>query len=213
MFVYLDGTETELESEYESDSEPELPDQPENAESVTTPFTDLFRWLLILILTWHIAHTISGTPINELLQFIARGFSIASSLFCLPVGLGLSAFPASLYLAYKYLNIEMDDFHMHVLCPRCYALYNYSESVSPNLDGSYSVKRCAFPLHPQRNRRLPCNSPLVRPIHLSSGARRLYALHTYVSKSFKDSLQRILLRKDNHLKLEAWRNRTVSLMA
>ena len=76
-------------------------------------------------------------------------------------------------------------------------------------DRSFSVKRCsyiAFPQHPQRNRRLECSTPLVKPVNLS---RRLYALHYYVAKSLTDSLQRILIRKAVHLKVEAWRNRHI----
>lgn len=180
--------EGETESEYESDSEPEILGQ----SPPDTQFADLFRWLLILILTCHIAHSISGAAINDLLQFIARAFSVTGSILSSPLGVGLSAFPASLYLAYKYLKIEIDDFQKHVLCPKCYTLYDYGEMLKANADGSYSVKRCThieFPYHPQRNRRLPCSAPLVRPIHLSSGSKRLYALHCFVRKGFIDSLQ------------------------
>ena len=131
-------------------------------QPVGTQYSHLFRWLLILILTWHIAHNISGTAINELLQFIAKAFSVTGSLVSSPFGMGLSAFPATLYLAYKYLKIELDDFDKYVLCPNCYSLYGYDEMLKPNSDGSLSVKRCnyvAFPQHPHRNRRLLCNTP------------------------------------------------------
>lgn len=108
--------------------------------------------------------------------------------------------------------MESDTFTKHVLCPKCYSLYDYDEMLKAEQDGSLHVRRCThieFPLHPQRNRRLPCNTPLVRPINLSSGSRRLYALHCYVSKSIVDSLQRILLYNGVHLQLESWRNRRI----
>lgn len=66
-----------------------------------------------------------------------------------------------------------------------------------------------FPLHPQKNGRLPCNAPIVRPINLSNNSKRLYALHLYVSKRLHDAIQRILLRDNIHVKMEAWRNRRV----
>lgn len=96
----------------------------------------------------------------------------------------------------------------YVLCPKCHSLYDFKMIVQDTL----AVKRCtriAFPSHPQRNRRLACSTPLVKQVSLSNGSKRIYALHCYVCKSLKDSLQRILLRKDVHLKLEAWRNRTI----
>ena len=58
-------------------------------------------------------------------------------------------------------------------------------------------------------RRLPCSTPLVRLINLSSGSKRLCALNCYVSKSLSDAIQRILLCKGMHDKIEPWRNRCV----
>ena len=110
----------DTDSEYESNSEVEAMEQ----QPVGTQYSHLFHWLLILILTWHIAHSISGTAIYELLQFIAKAFSVTGSLLSSPFGMDLSAFPASLYLAYKYLKIDLDDFDKYVLCPNCYSLYD-----------------------------------------------------------------------------------------
>lgn len=197
--------ETDIESEYESDSETECP--PTQQSSKPMKFTDLFRWILMIIIAWHIAHDISALALDALLQLIS-----AIESLCSPIALGLSAFPATVYLAYKYLKLDSETFIKHVLCPKCYTLYNYNECLKENPDGSLSVKRCthiAFPCHPQKNRRLQCSTPLVKPINLSSGSRRLYALHCYVTKSLCDSLQRFLLRKDIHLKLEAWRKRSI----
>lgn len=182
----LEDLEEETDSEYESDSETEVPDQ-QTDEPLSFKFTDLFRWLLILIFMWHIAHNISATAVNEMLQVISTAFSTIESIILSPIAMGISAFPATLYLAYKYLNIDSDQFDRYVLCSKCYTLYNHRDTLKANQDGSLTVKRCtrvAFPQHPQQNRRLPCSTPLVKPINLSSGSRRLYALHCYVSKSF-----------------------------
>lgn len=201
-----------MESEYESatDSETELEATPEEFEHNNNKITDMFRWLLILILTWQIGHCISVAAIGELLQFIAKAFSLAESLLSSPVVIGLSAFPTSIYLAHKYLKIERDNFIKYVLCPKCHTLYNYEEMMKP--ESVIGIKSCTFvkfPLHPQKNGRLPCNAPIVRPINLSNNSKRLYALHLYVSKRLHDAIQRILLRDNIHVKMEAWRNRRV----
>lgn len=201
--------ESEYESESESDSETE--DVPRLAPHDKN-FTHLFRWLLIFLLSWQIAHCISAVAMNELLTSIATAFSVAKTLVSSPAAIGLSAFPVSLFVAYRYLGIERDTFVKYALCPKCLSLYDYDHMLKANPDGSVRVKRCTyveFPDHPQRNRRLSCSSPLVRVVHHSNGTKRLYALHCYVRKSLKDALQRILLRKNIHLQLESWRKRNM----
>lgn len=113
------------ESEYESDTESEIEQEALLSEQ-STKFTDMFRWLLILILTWQLGHCVSAAAIGELLQFITKAFSVTESLVS-PIFIGLSAFPASIYLAHKYLKIDCDNFIKYVLCQKCHTLYNYQE--------------------------------------------------------------------------------------
>lgn len=204
---FFDNRIEETDSEYESDeSDSEVPNM---LAEEPMKFSDLFRWLLILIFTWQIAHNISANAAAGMLQFISNAFS-SIEVIVSPVAIGLSAFPASLYLAYKYLKIDSDNFTRHVLCPKCHSLYGYHEVLKANPDGSLSVKRCSYvPHHPQQRRRLACGTPIVKPINLSSGSRRLYALHCYVTKSLTSALERILMRKGMHSKLEAWRKRSI----
>ena len=187
-----------MESEYESESESEEVSSPIPHDKNLFNFVDVFRWLLIFLLTWQIAHCISAAAMNELLASIATAFSVTKTLVSSSAAMGLSAFPVSLYVAYRYLRVETDTFVKYVLCPKCLSLYDYDHMLKAYIE---------FPDHRQRNRRLPCSTPLVRQIHLSNGTKRLYALHCYVQKSLKDALQRILLRKNIHLQLESWRNR------
>ena len=75
-----------MESEYESESESESDSEPEDASSFTPHdknlinFVDVFRWLLIFLLTWQIAHCISAAAMNELLASIAAAFSVTKTL-------------------------------------------------------------------------------------------------------------------------------------
>lgn len=209
IFMHTLGS-CEEESEYESDSEPEISNELQAPQPLN--FAGVFRWLLILIFTWHIAHNISATAVGEILNYISRTLTTVQALVVSPLAAGLSAFPATLFLAYKYLKIDSETFTRYVLCPKCYTLYDYDKMLKADENGSVSVKRCTyieFPAHPQTNRRLPCSAPLVRPITVSSGSKRLYALYCYVCKSLNDALQRILVRDGMHLKLESWRNRAV----
>ena len=83
------------ELEYESDS---------NSKSVECESRSKFTPLdYDFILMWHIAHCISASAVDELLQALAMVFSVTETLFSSPLAIGLSAFPAS-YLTYKYLS-------------------------------------------------------------------------------------------------------------
>ena len=139
--VMESDSEFESESEYESDSSLEFSARPSQPKE-PLKFSQLFRWVLILILTWHIAHSISATAINEMLQFLAAAFSVTEGLVSCSAAVGLSAFPASLYLAYKFLSVDTDNFSKYVLFPKCHRLYDYDEMLQPNPDGSLSIKRC-----------------------------------------------------------------------
>ena len=76
---------------------------------------DVFRWLLIFLLTGQmIAHCISDAAMNELLESVATTFAVRSTIS--PTALGLSVFPVSLYLAYRYLKVDIDSFVKFVLC-------------------------------------------------------------------------------------------------
>ena len=119
-------SEFESESEYESDSSLEFSARPSQPNE-PLKFSQLFRWVLILILTWHIAHSISATAINEMLQFLAAAFSVTEGLVSCSAAVGLSAFPASLYLAYKFLSVDTDNFSKYVLCPKCHRLYDFTK--------------------------------------------------------------------------------------
>lgn len=128
-FISESGDEiADLESEYESESETEYDTSPHHATDTRKQFNlklvDVFRWLLIFLLTWQIAHCISDAAMNELLESIATTFAVTISS---PTALGLSAFPVSLCLAYRYLKVDMDTFVKFVLCPKCLYLYDYNK--------------------------------------------------------------------------------------
>ena len=164
-------SESEYESEYESDIALEADPEANSSENNNIIIVDVFRWLLILILTWQIAHCISATAVG-------KGFVCIRKPNVL---IGLSAFPASVYVAHKYLNIDCDNFIAYVLCPKCHTLYDYKKMLKPG--STLTVKRCrfvTFPLHPMKNRRLPCNTPIVRPINLSQPFNKNIVLTQWV---------------------------------
>ena len=137
-----DILESEYESDYSSESEAESETESNGCSSQSEiKFSDVFYWLLLLLLTWQISHCISATAIDELLQYITQAFSVMGVLSP-SVLIGLSAFPSSLYLAYKYLKIDRDAFSKYVICPKCYSMYNYEQNVEIWANSSKKMQLC-----------------------------------------------------------------------
>lgn len=72
--------------------------------------------------------------------------------------------------------------------------------------------RCSyvmFPNHPQRTRRRPCNTILMKTVRTSCGTTSLYPRQMYCYKSVIESLKELILRPGFIEKCEAWRSRNV----
>lgn len=146
-----ESNDSESGSEYyDSDTDSEY--QEIQADDATNKFADIFHWVLLLVFFWYITHNVSAAALNELLQLLSCIFSLMGELLSSPVAVGLTSFPATLYLAYKYLQIEPDRFMKYVLCPKCHTLYDHNEFMKDNVG---TLKRCMFvrfPSHPLQNR-------------------------------------------------------------
>lgn len=74
-------------------------------------------------------------------------------------------------------------------------------------------ERCSyvkFPNHPQRARRRPCNTLLMKTVRTSSGTTSLYPQQMYCFKSIIESLKEMIKRPGFVEKCEAWRSREVA---
>lgn len=97
-----------------------------------------------------------------------------------------------------------------VVCPACYSLYKFEECFCIDGTGQTIPKKCTqvlFPNHPQRNRQLPCGTPLMKKINMSGGKVKYVPRYTYAYQPVKKSLQRLLHRPGFTERLEHWSSR------
>ena len=115
--------------------------------------------------------------------------------------------PGSLYLAWRLLKVDEDEFIRYVVCPKCDSIYRFDECIVQSGTQLLS-KRCsyvAFKNHPQRWHRTTCNTLLLKTVTLKGGKKKLVARKEYPYMSLIQSLQRILqdpvtLEKCHHWK-------------
>lgn len=156
--------------------------------------------------------SISDKAIGLLLKFIFTLFKVLGILVSSNVVKSIAAqMPGSLYLLKNYnLESKEQQFISYVTCPSCYSLYKYNDCLGVDETGDLSPKRCTFvkfPDHPQRNRRLPCNTPLLKKVNMSGGKVKYVPRYSYSYQPIKQSLQRLLYRAGFSEQLEHWRTR------
>ena len=178
------------------------------AESSTS--TSLIRWFVIFICMWQTVFSISNSAIQVLLKFLHAFIKVFAALSSGLADSVSSQMPSSIYMLHKSLKLENKEFESYVVCPACFSLYLYDNCFEIDSLGEKIPKRCSyvkFPNHPQSNTQLPCNSPLLKKVHLSGGKTVYKSKYIYAYQPLKKSLQRLLMRQGFTEKLEHWRNR------
>lgn len=90
------------------------------------------------------------------------------------------------------------------------ALYKFEDCFCIDGTGQTRPKKCTqvlFPNQPQRNRQLPCGTPLMKKINTSGGKVKYVPRYTYAYQPVKKSLQRLLHRPGFTEQIEHWHSR------
>ena len=132
-------------------------------ESTKSKIQELIKKILLFLLSWQAAFTVSGNAVGFLLTFCGKFFSVlgivtGSSMIVLLTSL----FPTSLYLAYKFLSLNHDEFALYAVCGKSYSIYLRDNCLETNADGAITTKRCnylQFPEHRQTYRRVLAMHP------------------------------------------------------
>lgn len=185
----------------ESSSESDNPVQPNNG------ITTLVSTFLLL---WASLYGISATALNHLIQFLHYMFSLLSSSSPTIASL-LAAFPSSLYMMKKKLNLPKDEFEKYVICSKCSSLYTYEECLQTSISGQTTPKTCnhiAFRHHPMALFRKPCGHNLLKQV-ITKTDKKYYPYKTYCYYSLSKSISSVLSQQDLMDQCEHWRDRVI----
>lgn len=203
----------------------ELPDGiiPENEDESTSANGDCHntghrtssesRSLLMFFLLWQSLYKVSDKGILLLLKFLKGMLQYIAEL-CEFEALKEFAkcIPETMYMVYKTLWFEKDDFEKYAVCPKCKSLYLLKDCVIKKPNGDIASLKCnyvRYPLHPHRTRRQPCGTTLLKTKRSSNGSVYLYPKQMYCYKKVIESIQDLLHKKNFINDCEKWRDRNL----
>lgn len=98
------------------------------------------------------------------------------------------------------------NFIRYVVCRKCHTIYHLKDCINA---GSKRCPHIAYPGHPHRRMRQPCDTLLLKTVELCSRKIIYYPFITYCYMSLECSLGNLLQRENMYPLYEAWRSRRV----
>ena len=121
-----------------------------------------------------------------------------------------AALPSSLYLLWRFLKIDRDNFVKYAVCPSCNSLYDIKDCIVSER-GELKSKKCIFVRflnHPQRWRK-QCDEVLIKRVTLQSGKVVFYPRKIFSYKSVIQSLKGLLHQTGFQELCEEWRKLSI----
>ena len=118
--------------------------------------------------------------------------------------------PQTLYFIEKNLCLHKDNFIKYAACPKCKTLYKFDDCIQWRPNGEEVSKKCRhvnYPQHPQKTRRKPCGTILMKTMRSKSGRTFLYPKQVYCFKKVTSSLEDLINKPNFMDNCEKWRNR------
>ncbi|XP_062579425.1 uncharacterized protein LOC134241375 isoform X2 [Saccostrea cucullata] len=198
------------------DSDPEVWEEvsPESIDSemgvdkdaTKTNITDFLTFFVGMLIYWQTVHHVSDNGMDYLFQniftfFQTIGVQIDNSYFrnlCM-------AFPPSLYMAHKFLNLDKDNFKRYVVCPSCLKLYDLHECVEER-NGVRVAKLCSNEVRVRGRQTAPCRAHLMKEIVCKGNVRKFYPLKVYCYNSIIEGLEGVMKRQEIKEVWEHWKD-------
>lgn len=200
--IWNDVSELDIESDIVKDK------SLQGKSSQNSKVTSLVFWLCLFLCTWQALNLVTDTALNSILSFLSAFFNVLRTESGLIAGVA-ATFPSSVYILWRTLGLQKDNFQRFVVCKKCYALYKFEECIKV-IEGEQISALCSkvnFPNHPQHVRRRACREPLLKTVILSSGKKKLYPFKTYCYKPIQETLYRLVHQKHFEDDCEKWRQR------
>ena len=130
----------------------------EELHPLAKPFV---KWIAALILGFQAACVLPNSATQWIFTSLHILFATLRTVCPTPFLLAVcTLLPGSLYLAWRLLKVDENEFIRYVVCPKCDSIYRFEECIIQSGTQLLS-KHCsyvAFKNHPQRWHRAPCNS-------------------------------------------------------
>ena len=173
------------------------------------------RTLLLFLLLWQSMFRVADRAIVVLIKFFKLFLYIIGRVLKAQLLLNfVKIIPESLYMVEKNLGLQKDSFTKYAVCPKCKTLYNFDDCIRQRPNGETVSAKCShidFPLHPQRARRRPCGTVLMKTTRSRNGKPFLYPKQVYCFKKLSDSLQDLINKPGFMENCEKWRSRSTQL--
>lgn len=196
---------------WDTDQSDEDEDNDDQVECVTKQqqYLRYCRTLSGFLLSWQYRFHLSDTAVSALVIFIASFLTllnaVVNSKFLFSM---LTCLPRTVSMCRNMLGVKK-SFQTFVCRVKCNSLYELG-SCFDKLNGKPASKRCVhveYPNHPMVHfRSKKCGTLLLKEVKIGSKQFH-YPFRNYCYKSLKESLNRLMCRKDFITNCELWRNR------
>lgn len=186
-------------------------DEAEPATEQNHGMSQHLRLIYTFLLFWQFAYKVSNNAMHCLLRFLKYIILLIGNAFqCHQISDSAQQFPVTLNSLYKQMLVENNHlFTEYVVCRKCHSVYEYDNCIIRRSNGRSESKRCshvAYPRHPHRTQRQPCNEILLKRIRTGKGYK-LIPFKVYPYYTLEKQFARLLKRKNFTTKCEMWRRR------
>jgi len=143
--------------------------------------------------------------VDLLLQFL-YGFFCVLGKFSPFIKTLAQELPASLHIMKKTFGLPF-GFRKLIVCRKCLSIYKYKDCLdkASAIPASKKCTNVMYPHHPMPNKRVSCETPLLKSVEFASGHAILYPHLVYCYKDFKSCLQNLLLSSAFVCNCQLWR--------
>ena len=179
-----------------------------NQENSINPILKLFFLHLII---WQLLFHVSDSAIKAVIVIIKKFLSLLSSrLNCTKLNDACDRVPEYYTGLLKFVGLKSNNVNVFVVCPSCSSIYNYDQCLITRGGRKIPLKcrSIAFPNHPHRDQRLPCNASLLKEVKVQDTAKTKYVpMKTFPYQSLKTAIADLVADPDFLTLCDHWRKR------
>ena len=178
-----------------------------NPISQENPINPIVKLFFLQLIMWQMIFRVSDSAIKAMMVVVKKLLHLLSGqLNYADLNDACDQVPNSYNGLLKYVGLDAHNLNVFVVCTSCSSIYNYDECVTTR--GPLKCRSVAFPNHPHRDQRVPCNAPLLKEIKVrDSGKTRYVPLKTFPYQSLKIAITDLVANPSFLTICDHWRKR------